>query len=150
MTNLQTLSLNLSSNITLNLIYVPASEFLMGSDPVIDTNATAHELPQHKLFLDAFYIGKTPVTVTQFAAFVEATGYKSTAEQSGHGFNLIKNQWEAIQGAHWRNPLGEEDIVQQKKTHPVTLVSWYDILAFCDWVTKLRHHDIYSPTEAQW
>jgi formylglycine-generating enzyme required for sulfatase activity len=150
MTLVHNLSLNLTSYIKLELIYIPAGEFLMGSDPVIDTDTTAHELPQHKMSLDAFYIGKTPVTVAQFAAFVEATGYKTTAEQSGHGFNLIKNQWEAINGAHWRKPHGEENIVQQKKTHPVTLVSWYDILAFCDWVTRITQHEITLPSEAQW
>ena len=150
MTKLHNLFLNLTSDITLELIHIPAGEFLMGSNPAVDTNATAHELPQHKMSLDAFYIGKTPVTVAQFAVFAEATGYKTTAEQYGHGFNLIKDQWEAIQGAHWRSPRGAESIVQEKRTHPVTLVSWYDALAFCDWVTKITHSNVSLPSEAEW
>lgn len=150
MTKLQNLSLKLSSDITFELMYVPASEFLMGSDQATDRNATEHELPQHRLFLDAFYIGKTPVTVAQFASFVAATGYKTTAEHHGHGYNLVKNQWEAVQGAHWRKPLGAESVVQQKRTHPVTLVSWYDALAFCDWVTKITQYNVYVPSEAEW
>ena len=150
MTKFHNLSLVLTSDITLELIYVPTGEFLMGSNPTVDPNATDYELPQHKMFLDAFYIGKAPVTVAQFAAFVNATGHKTTAEQYGHGYHLVKNQWEAIEGAHWRNSLGGESIVQQKRNHPVTLVSWYDASAFCDWVTRLTHHHVELPSEAEW
>lgn len=143
-------SLALTSAIPLELIHIPAGEFLMGSDPAIDSNATAHELPQHTLILDAHFIGRTPVTVAQFETFVKATGYKTTAERYGHGYNLVKDQWEAINGAHWRSPLGGESMVEQKSTHPVTLVSWFDALAFCDWATEVTQHTVYLPSEAEW
>ncbi|HUF38042.1 MAG TPA: formylglycine-generating enzyme family protein [Anaerolineales bacterium] len=147
---LHKLILTLTSDVALELMYVPAGEFLMGSDQAIDTNASDHELPQHKLFLDAHFIGRAPVTVEQFEAFVQATGYVTTAEQYGHGYNLVDNQWKEIEGAHWRAPHGSESDVLQKGMHPVTLVSWYDTLAFCNWVTNVTKCKVYLPSEAEW
>lgn len=150
MTPLHKLTLSLASDIILEMVYVASSEFLMGSDRAIDANATDWELPQHKLLLDAYFIGRTPVTVAQFAMFVQATGYKTTAEGYGHGYNLVEGHWKEIKDAHWRSPRGSENIVQQKNTHPVTLVSWYDALSFCSWVTDITQFKVYLPSEAEW
>ena len=144
------LTLTLTAEVALELMYVPASEFLMGSDRASDPQAADRELPQHKLFLHAHFIGRAPVTVAQFEAFVQATGYQTTAEQYGHGYNLVDNQWKEVKGAHWRAPHGSENIVRQKSAHPVTLVSWYDALAFCVWVTDVTQCRVYLPSEAEW
>ncbi len=57
----------------LELVRVPAGEFLMGSDPAKDKGAYDDEKPQHRLSLPEFYIGKYPVTNEQYAVFVEQT-----------------------------------------------------------------------------
>ncbi len=150
MTLLHKLTLSLASGVALELVHVPAGEFLMGSDRATDTKAADCELPQHKLFLHAHFIGRAPVTVAQFAVFVQATEYKTTAEEYGHGYNLVNDHWKEIKGAHWRAPRGSGSIVQQKSAHPVTLVSWYDALAFCDWVTNITQFKMYLPSEAEW
>ncbi len=144
------LSLTLVPDVDLKLVYLPAGEFLIGSDRTIDPTALDSELPQHKLFLPAYFIGQSPVTVAQFAVFVQATGYKTTAEQTGHGYNLVDGQWSETKGADWRSPRGAGSSVQQKSAHPVTLVSWYDALAFCKWVTDISEYKIYLPSEAEW
>lgn len=66
-------------------VTIPAGEFLMGSDKQKDKAAHDNETPQHMLFLPEYRISRTPVTVAQFAAFVEATGHKTTAEELGSG-----------------------------------------------------------------
>jgi|GEM_PF-2327730 formylglycine-generating enzyme required for sulfatase activity len=48
-------------------VLIPAGEFMMGG-------SEANELPQHKVFLDAFYIDKLEVTVAQYRAYCDATG----------------------------------------------------------------------------
>ncbi|HLF03376.1 MAG TPA: SUMF1/EgtB/PvdO family nonheme iron enzyme, partial [Anaerolineales bacterium] len=53
----------------LELIRIPAGEFLMGSDPMKDKEARENEQPQHRLHLPEFYIGKYPITNAQYAAF---------------------------------------------------------------------------------
>lgn len=63
-------------------VAIPAGPFLMGSNPADDSNAERNEQPQHRVHLDAYRISRTPVTVAQFAAFVEATGYVTQKELS--------------------------------------------------------------------
>ncbi len=57
---------------------VPGGTFIMGSDA---PESRADERPAHQVQVDAFWIDETEVTNAQFAAFVEATGYVTTAER---------------------------------------------------------------------
>ena len=57
------------------MVYVPAGEFIMGSDPDVDPMTDAlDELPQHKVFLDAYFIDKHEVSNADYTRFVKATG----------------------------------------------------------------------------
>ncbi len=49
------------------MVYVPAGEFIMGSD-----EGESNEQPVHTVYLDAFYIDKTEVTNAQYRKCVEA------------------------------------------------------------------------------
>ena len=69
----------LTSPIRLELVCIPAGEFLMGSDPAVDHDAQSGEQPQHRVTLPDFYIGKVPVTNAQFEVFVQAAGYRTTS-----------------------------------------------------------------------
>ena len=125
-------------------VAIPAGPFLMGSDPQRDPDAQSNEQPQHRVHLDAYRISRTPVTVAQFAAFVDATGYVTTAEQAGSAWNYDGGKWTEIKGAFWRRPRGPQSDVSKKGNHPVTCVSWNDAVAFCRWA------DVRLPTEAEW
>jgi formylglycine-generating enzyme required for sulfatase activity len=88
----------ITTPIHLELVRVPAGEFLMGSDPAKDKNARKNEQPQHRVYLSEFYIGKYPITNEQYAVFVKATKYNPPS--------------------YWKNgkiPSGEEN-------HPVVYV----------------------------
>ena len=50
----------------------------MGSD---DPDAPRVEHPAHRVRVDGFWMDETDVTNSQFRAFVEATGYVTTAEK---------------------------------------------------------------------
>jgi sulfatase modifying factor 1 len=103
----------------------------MGSDKTKDPDASDNELPQQRMGLPTFWIARTPLTVAQFAQFVTATNYKTTAEKQGSAWGYTGSKWEEIKGAFWQQPRGPESDVQQKADHPVTCVSWHDALAFC-------------------
>jgi len=53
------------------MVYVPAGEFLMGSSNA-DGEAGAHEKPQHRVYLDGYWIDQTEVTNAQYRKCVEA------------------------------------------------------------------------------
>ncbi len=144
------LMLTLAPGVTLELVRVPAGEFLMGSDKAADPQADDSELPQQRLSLPEFWIGRYEVTVAQFAAFVQATGYETTAEKEGTGYTYTGSAWEDVKGADWQHPRGPGSDVQAKMDHPVTLVSWDDAIAFSQWASQVTGRTIRLPGEAEW
>jgi formylglycine-generating enzyme required for sulfatase activity len=65
-------------NAPLGMAWVPAGEFLMGSDSKKDQD---NERPVHRVKLSGFWMDITHVTNNQFAQFIKETNYKTTAEQ---------------------------------------------------------------------
>ncbi|HZH73637.1 MAG TPA: formylglycine-generating enzyme family protein [Mariniphaga sp.] len=62
-----------------NMVFIPGGDFLMGARET--QFARADEFPVHKVKVNSFYIDPHPVTNVQFRAFVNATGYVTTAEK---------------------------------------------------------------------
>jgi sulfatase modifying factor 1 len=62
---------------TEGMVLIPAGAFTMGSQ---QEGSRANERPEHPVQMAAFWMDAKTVTNAQFAAFVEATGYKTTAE----------------------------------------------------------------------
>jgi len=120
------LILHFAPGIWTTLIRIPAGDFLMGADPQRDHDAAVAELPQHRIQVSEFYLGKYPVTNAQFDAFVNAACPKPSA-------NL----------AQWRLPTGKE-------THPVVNITWNDAVSFCQWLSDATGRPFRLPTEAEW
>src|SRR5262245_43763882 len=100
-------------------VEIPAGAFWMGreNDP---------KRPLHRLYLDTFWIARTPVTNAQYWLFVRATGYPLPG--------------------HWREgviPAGLEE-------HPVVNVRWDDALAYAQWLSQAAGKRITLPSEAEW
>jgi formylglycine-generating enzyme required for sulfatase activity len=60
------------------MVWIPGGTFQMGAD---DPSALPRERPAHRVRVDGFFIDATEVTNAQFRAFVDATGYVTTAEK---------------------------------------------------------------------
>ncbi len=128
-----------NESVSSNMIYFEGGTFVMGS------SRTANETPAHKVTVTSFKIDKSPVTVSEFSKFIEATHYVTDAEKFGDSgvYNFSLQAWELKKGAYWLYPLGREN-AKAEMNHPVTQVSWNDAKAYCNWVGKRL------PTEAEW
>jgi sulfatase modifying factor 1 len=137
-----------------DMVLIPGGEALIGSpdwvlDWLVEQGQTypkewfADECPQIRTCVQAYYIDRTPVTVEQFARFVEDTGYRTDAERQGFGFVFVQ-QWEDVPKACWRRPAGEYADAAAAEDHPVVHISWRDANAYAEWCGKRL------PTETEW
>lgn len=158
-----------------NMVLIPGGEFDMGAD---NNQASPDEYPKHRVRVDSFYMDMTEVTNAEFASFVEATGYITTAEKAvvweemrktlpegtpkpadsllqpaalvfqptkgAVSLEDVSQWWNWTIGANWRQPQGPGSTIQGKENYPVTQVSWYDAMAYCQWAGKRL------ATEAEW
>jgi formylglycine-generating enzyme required for sulfatase activity len=142
----------------LGFVEIPQDAFRMGEGK-----------EEHKLELPIYYIGRYPVTVAQFGAFVEAGGYREP------------HYWKEAQAAGiWQDGkvkgrLDDDPRVKpveyggslESANHPVVGITWYEMVAYCRWLTeqlcawqgtpeplarllRKEHWEVQLPSEAQW
>jgi len=125
---------------------IPGGNFIMGS-PTSEPGRQDNET-QHKVILSDYKIGKYEITISQFKAFIDATGYLTDAEKGSGGTvgSVIWNGTEFVYQANvnWKyNEMGNLR-PSAEYNFPVVHVSWNDAKAFADWM------DCRLPTEAEW
>jgi formylglycine-generating enzyme len=148
-----------------NMIEIPAGSFRMGS-----AEFYPEEGPVREVQVDAFAIGRGPVTVAQFTRFTEDTGYVTLAERPPDPADypdadpslLVPGSavfhptpgpvplhdptrwWAYVPGANWRHPWGPASDNSGRDDHPVTHVAYEDAEAFAAWPGQAL------PSEAEW
>ncbi len=149
----------------LEFVSIEGGTFLMGSEVHYP-----EEGPAHRVTVGPFQIGKTEVTNAEFAEFVEATGYLTTAERAldpaehpnwppellAAGSMVFaapegpvdltnaNSWWRYVAGADWRHPAGPDSSIEGLGDHPVVQISPEDADAFAEWAGGRL------PTEAEW
>jgi formylglycine-generating enzyme required for sulfatase activity len=136
----------------MEMLYIPAGEFIMGFkdfDPANNTyKFTQPELqqPQHTIYLDDYWIDKTEITNRMFTKFINSSQYITDAEKRGNGIVASdqKTYWRRVEGLSWKNPIDPNKNIVGLGSHPVTQVSWNDANAYCIWAGRRL------PTDAEW
>jgi formylglycine-generating enzyme required for sulfatase activity len=128
-------------NLEPELVHIPAGEFWMSKQVQDAVGGAFHGMePLERVYLDEYRIGRYPVTVAQFAFFVDHYGYFTTEEEK-YGSRWIS----------WRQPKhGEHRDLQEYSQHPVTRVSKADALAYCRWLSEVTGWTYDLPTREQW
>jgi formylglycine-generating enzyme required for sulfatase activity len=125
-TTRQTLADGTTIDVPEGMVCVPAGTFTMGEGE-----------SEHRVYLDAYFIGKYEVTNAEWKVFTELAGFEPLPQ-------------------HWK----DGKIPAGKENHPVVYVSWEDAQKYCEWATRLSSSDggqdsgakweVRLPTEAQW
>jgi len=120
------------------MVKVEAGEFIMGSDKGDD-----NEKSIHRVDLDAFMMGKYPVTNEEFKLFVDDGGYSNKDYWTEEGWKW-KEKEKVLEPEYWRT--GKWN----RPNFPVVGVSWYEAAAYANWLSKKKGKNYRLPTEAEW
>lgn len=103
-----------------------------------------NELPRHKVCVDGFWMGKYEVTVAEFRKFLQATSHRMTARDRNWSW-CMTGRFEQKPGITFTKPGFDQD-----DRHPAVHVSWFDVNAMAEWLTRKSSGRFLLPTEAQW
>ena len=128
------------------MVVIGAGSFQMGT-PIgaYEVNAESGEGPPIQIAIRKPYaIGETEVTIRHYRAFVEATHY-----QVGRGCNVILPGGGRAKDpqANWENPIQPW---RARDDHPVSCVSYQEMVAYSDWLTSTTGHTYRMPSESEW
>jgi len=132
------------------VVAVPPGRAVMGAPADEDRGAAydGREDPSHAIAIDyVFAVGRSAVTMREFAAFVAATN--RDMGKSAYILNAA-GEWVDTPDRGWRDPG-----YVQSSDHPVTCVSWYDARDYLEWLNSTLGVDERAGryrllTEAEW
>ena len=119
---LEIYSTKISEKDGMEMVFVPAGEFTMGSPEEI---ANDNEHPQHEVYLDAYWIDQTEVTNAMYRKCVIAGSCSGPFFISSYSYKQYF--WD-----------------QSFNNYPVISIDWNQAQAYCIWAGRQL------PTEAQW
>ncbi|MDJ0703627.1 MAG: SUMF1/EgtB/PvdO family nonheme iron enzyme [Leptolyngbyaceae cyanobacterium MO_188.B28] len=114
---------DLGNRVILEMVSIPKGDFLMGS-PGSEHGHEDHESPQHLVKLAPFFIGKFPITQTQWQAVAALPKVKLNLNPAPTRF--------------------------KGRNRPVERVSWFEAEEFCHRLSQKTGRSYRLPSEAQW
>lgn len=129
------------------MVVLPAGTYLMGAPSgeerreLVPSRYRGRAHPQHEIALSKpFAVGRTEVTRSQFARFVAATGRRMDG-----CWDLVNGLWIPLEDRDWRTPG-----FPQSDRDPVVCVSWWDAVAYTDWLSEQTQQTYRLLSETEW
>ena len=119
------------------MVYLPGGSFDMG-----DERGGGDEKPVHPVRVDAFAIGRTPLTWGEYRRFCES--------EDRHWPEWLES------GSQYHLEEGSDDyypkcgVARDADDLPVVGVCWDDARAYCEWLGERTREHYRLPTEAEW
>ncbi len=130
------------------MVVIPVGSFLMGS-PDGESGRRNNEGPQFRVRIDhGLALAESEITVAQFRRFVEATSYRTRAEQARRStiYDDGSGSMRERRGINWRH--GEYGD-QADDRNPVVHVAWEDAAAYATWLARSTGKPYRLPSEAE-
>ncbi len=130
------------------MVVIPAGTFMMGS-PEDESDRMSNEGPRHRVTFDrGFALSQTEVSVGEFRLFVNDTGYRTDAEESGASrvYDLNSGRMDRQSGINWRHDYAGNEASDDL---PVLHVSWNDATAYAEWLANRTGRSYRLPAEAE-
>lgn len=120
------------------MVVIPAGSFVMGSRPT----GISDDEPERTVRVAApLAVGRFPVTVGEYRAFVQATGRADGPTCLIYSGSGLRN----TRGRNWHNPG-----FRQTDRDPVVCVNWHDAQAYARWMGQRTGRQYRLLTEAEW
>lgn len=112
----------LGNGTIMEMVAIPGGDFLMGTPN--DRSVESVESPQHSVTIEPFFMGMFPVT---------------------------QAQWKAVAALpKVRIDLNPDPARFKSPDRPVEMVSWYDVVEFCQRLSRRTKRTYRLPSEAEW
>ncbi len=125
-------------------VFVPAGEFLMGSNKAQDPEAYDDEQPQYAIDVAAYEMAAYPVTVAEYAKYLAANpAVKAPPDTTFSDSERVNKDWR-------KKTMTWAIQQQQRADHPVVLVTWQNARDYAAWLAAVTGEPWRLPTEAEW
>jgi len=112
---------DLGNVVSLEMVAIPGGHFIMGSS---EDEGDADERPQHKVTVKPFFMGKFPITQTQWRCVAALPKVKQSLNPNPSKFKGINR--------------------------PVENISWHEAVEFCARLSEKTGRTYRLPSEAEW
>ena len=134
------------TDVQFEMMPIPAGEFTMGS-PDSEKGHKLDEGPQHKVKIDAFWMGKCEVTWEEYELFMYPDEEKKIRASKAPTADADKIS-DAV--THPTQPYVEMSFGMGKDGFPAISMTQHAANKFCEWLSAKTGHFYRLPTEAEW
>lgn len=127
----------------LPMALIREGSFVVGLDPSDVDSDSSDESPSSPVWLGGFWIGATEITNAQYRPFIVEGGYADSTLWTLQG-QTWKEENRVTEPKYW------QDVRYNADTLPVVGVSWFEAVAYTNWLSRTTGDHYRLPTEAEW